>query len=440
MDYINFNTALYDTIVYHLYNVNGITNIAVVLEKNTVMECTSHLKVGLFNVCDTVGGETFYDLNQNCSFDSNDYKLSNQTIVLKDSLDNSIGIGVSDTSGYYNVIIPSNYSSYYLLKQPANYTNKVYCPDSAIRRLDTASNISKSFSFSERCDTSLNNIDLCVKLNQQRVGTPDDIGHLTFSTNGLFNCNVDSVFIEVELSHSSLLNFNAVTSSIPADSIVDTTIYWSYFQKRNLTVRHTINYITNTSATLFDSVLVTIKVDSNASEVNFSNNHTARKTRVLTSWDPNNKVADPQGIGPNRLVEKDLKMNYTINFQNLGTAPAKNIYILDTIDSNLDIGTFNFISSSHAVDIQNPASHILRFDFNDINLMDIATNEELSKGFINYSIDRMPNLEIGSIIENHEQGIRNTSTQLDLSGLADGSYRVLVIAGDDFKESSLIKN
>jgi hypothetical protein len=72
--------------------------------------------------------------------------------------------------------------------------------------------------------------------------------------------------------------------------------------------------------------------------------------------------------------------------------------------------------------------------------MDIATNEELSKGFINYSIDRMPNLEIGSIIENHEQGIRNTSTQLDLSGLADGSYRVLVIAGDDFKESSLIKN
>jgi uncharacterized repeat protein (TIGR01451 family) len=207
-----------------------------------------------------------------------------------------------------------------------------------------------------------------------------------------------------------------------------------------LTVRHTINYITNTSATLFDSVLVTIKVDSNASEVNFSNNHTARKTRVLTSWDPNNKVADPQGIGPNRLVEKDLKMNYTINFQNLGTAPAKNIYILDTIDSNLDIGTFNFISSSHAVDIQNPASHILRFDFNDINLMDIATNEELSKGFINYSIDRMPNLEIGSIIENHEQGIRNTSTQLDLSGLADGSYRVLVIAGDDFKESSLIKN
>jgi hypothetical protein len=60
--------------------VNGITNIAVVLEKNTVMECTSHLKVGLFNVCDTVGGETFYDLNQNCSFDSNDYNCQTKLL------------------------------------------------------------------------------------------------------------------------------------------------------------------------------------------------------------------------------------------------------------------------------------------------------------------------------------------------------------------------
>lgn len=400
LTYINFNTATYDTTLIHNYNMNGITNIKLVLEKNTVSECTKILQIGLFSGCDTIQGQTILDLNQDCILNLNDSPLENQTVALKDTLGNIFSLGISDSSGHYTVRIPSNYSSYKLQKTPVSPTYKVYCPDSGLHNLDTVASISQSLNFSERCDTSLNYMDLRVSFIQQNVGAPNDTGQLTFNTIGYFNCNVDSSLIAVRLHHGQLLNFLSVESSIQPDSIVDTIIYWNYYQKNREITQHIVKFITDSSATFLDSVFVKAEVDTVVGETYHLNNQTQRKTRILASWDPNNKISDPQGIGINGLTERNQKMTYTINFQNLGTAPAKNIYILDTIDANLDFSSFNLLFASHSIQVNNPAPRILRFDFENINLVDSATNEPLSKGFLTYTIDMTPNLPIGSKITN----------------------------------------
>jgi hypothetical protein len=327
LTYINFNTATYDTTLIHNYNMNGITNIKLVLEKNTVSECTKVLQIGLFSGCDTIQGQTILDLNQDCILNSNDSPLMNQTVALKDTLGNIFSLGISDSSGHYTARIPSNYSSYKLQKTPVSPTYKVYCPDSGLHNLDTVASISQSLNFSERCDTSLNYMDLHVGFIQQNVGNPNDTGQLTFNTIGYFNCNIDSSLIAVRLHHGQLLNFLSVESSIQPDSIVDTIIYWNYYQKNREMTQHIVKFITDSSATFLDSVFVKAEVDTVVGETYHLNNQTQRKTRILASWDPNNKISDPQGIGINGLTERNQKMTYTINFQNLGTAPAKNIYI-----------------------------------------------------------------------------------------------------------------
>jgi hypothetical protein len=63
----------------------------------------------------------------------------------------------------------------------------------------------------------------------------------------------------------------------------------------------------------------------------------------VRSWDPNDKVG-PAGYGPGRYVVPDATMPYTIYYENdpgLGaTAPAQVVRIEDTLDTDLDLATF----------------------------------------------------------------------------------------------------
>jgi len=92
-------------------------------------------------------------------------------------------------------------------------------------------------------------------------------------------------------------------------------------------------------------------------------------------------------------------LTYTIYFQNLGNAPAFNIRILDTLDNNLNLETFQIVGFSHA----NNATlnnGILTFRFPNIMLPDSASNPEGSIGFIQYRIKPISNLPVGTQIQN----------------------------------------
>ncbi len=113
------------------------------------------------------------------------------------------------------------------------------------------------------------------------------------------------------------------------------------------------------------------------------------------SCDPNNLTVNPKGCGENGNVDKDQNFTFNINFHNIGSGDAHNIYVTDKLDLDLDLTSLKILSSSHTItDIAiNPDQTIL-VKFDDIEL------EPDSVGHLTFSISPLANLDDGIVIVN----------------------------------------
>jgi uncharacterized repeat protein (TIGR01451 family) len=130
-------------------------------------------------------------------------------------------------------------------------------------------------------------------------------------------------------------------------------------------------------------------------DVNITNNHLAINQLCSSSFDPNSKEVSPEG---NILNTQEL--NYTIHFQNTGTAPALNVFLHDTLDQNLDVNTFKLLNFSHPVTYTVDGTGALHFTFANINLPDSNANVAASQGLVSYSIKPKVGLAVASQIHN----------------------------------------
>lgn len=119
------------------------------------------------------------------------------------------------------------------------------------------------------------------------------------------------------------------------------------------------------------------------------------------SCDPNDKLVNPVGCGPNHNINKNETLKYSIRFQNTGTGPAHNIILSDKIDSNLDITTFKLLATSHTIsDIQILPGNNLIIKFNNIELPDSGSNMQGSMGYVAFSISPKSGIVDGTVITN----------------------------------------
>jgi uncharacterized repeat protein (TIGR01451 family) len=154
-------------------------------------------------------------------------------------------------------------------------------------------------------------------------------------------------------------------------------------------------FTTDTTAQSGDQICVHVEVTPISGDYNPLNNIKDFCYSVVNSYDPNYKEVYPTDVEP--LFQDWL--TYTIHFQNLGTATAINIRLLDTLDSNLDAETFEVINYSHYNTVT-LMDGILDFRFPNIQLPDSASNPSGSQGFVQYRIKPKANLMAGTQIEN----------------------------------------
>ena len=121
---------------------------------------------------------------------------------------------------------------------------------------------------------------------------------------------------------------------------------------------------------------------------------------IIGSFDPNDKLVSPAGVGEEHFTKPEAVFEYTIRFQNVGNDTAFNIYILDTISQHLDMSTFVSGVSSHDYEVQIIEGNIIRWDFPNILLVDSVKNEPDSHGFVKFNIEQKPNNPDGTVIEN----------------------------------------
>lgn len=121
---------------------------------------------------------------------------------------------------------------------------------------------------------------------------------------------------------------------------------------------------------------------------------------IIGPYDPNIKVAIPEGRGPQHFIESDLELNYTIHFQNTGSDIARTVVLRDTLPPHLDISTFEPGASSHHSEWSILPTGELVVVFPEINLPDSTANEPGSHGFFSYFIQPFEATPPLTLIEN----------------------------------------
>ncbi|MEP7264695.1 MAG: T9SS type A sorting domain-containing protein [Bacteroidota bacterium] len=156
-----------------------------------------------------------------------------------------------------------------------------------------------------------------------------------------------------------------------------------------------IKVLVDSTAQQLQHVCFEVWVTPTIGDNDSANNHLTQCFNVVNSYDPNDKEANPEYIEDSN----GEWLTYTIRFQNTGNAPARNIYILDTLSQFVDVSSFQLLNYSHEPLIQIMGSKI-RFNFANINLPDSTSNEPGSHGYIQYKVKSKPGLAINTSIEN----------------------------------------
>ena len=120
---------------------------------------------------------------------------------------------------------------------------------------------------------------------------------------------------------------------------------------------------------------------------------------VFGSYDPNDKQGFPEGFGELNRIEKAQAINYRIRFQNTGSDTAFTVVILDTLGEYFDLSSIVPGASSHPYTFYHE-ENIIKFRFNNIDLVQKSLNEEASIGFVEFRIKQKLSNPISYTIEN----------------------------------------
>jgi uncharacterized repeat protein (TIGR01451 family) len=217
-----------------------------------------------------------------------------------------------------------------------------------------------------------------IRLNWGNYGPA--ASHYTLTMNWPGGVNLITSSIQ---NPNYVINGNSITWTINSTQTSFNTTDYLYFTVPS--------GIINGDQHLFTSYISSI----NGTDCYEGNNSGGLLQIVGNSYDPNDKNVYRKsyhdygitGFPESTIIFGDDDMlEYTIRFQNTGTAPAQNIFILDTLDSELDWSTFQLLQTTHDMQIVNLGNGVLRFEFNNIWLPDSSVSQELSQGHIIFRI------------------------------------------------------
>jgi uncharacterized repeat protein (TIGR01451 family) len=121
---------------------------------------------------------------------------------------------------------------------------------------------------------------------------------------------------------------------------------------------------------------------------------------IIGAFDPNDKTGYPLGFGTTKGVPQNQDIEYMIRFQNTGTDTAFTVVVRDTIEANLDIKSIEWGASSHKYKPDIYGQNIVKFTFDNINLVDSFTNEPRSNGYVRFRIMQKKDVAFGTKIQN----------------------------------------
>ncbi len=339
----------------------------------------SSIKIVVFheNVANEVNhlvGTVFYDANNNGQQELNEMRLDDHLVVLNDGMHQK----VKQTDEYGLFQFTTREGDYVLAANIGDAFTTA--PIQYELSLDTIPSIIDSLDFAVQI------VDPALDLNLYHSNTPLRRG---FDTNFDFVIKNEGSLgspATVKLKPHDYLEF--IQSNLTPTQLSDTLIIWELdsidiFGKTTIEAQFNVS-LESTIGDVLSSDVALFPIEG---DIDLSRNQYEILNEVLGAIDPNDKLVSPN-LSAINLIEFDAGalFDYTIRFQNVGTFEATFITVIDTLDEDLDITTFNMLSASHDYSLE-IKDRVARWFFNNIALPDSSTSEEGSHGYVKYHIE-----------------------------------------------------
>lgn len=331
--------------------------------------------------CGGVSGRVYHDANEDCTFNGFDLGLPYRIL----SIDPGNQFAITDGNGNYQRNLDFGT---YTIAQSTNPNEEPICPvtGSASFTVDAGN----PTVISDFANLNLSPLDLSVSVHSSNA-RPGFQTQVWVHVRNLSAFPSDNVTLDLTFD-GLLLN------PTPINGQWDLGVIPPYgFASRMF------NALVPANVDLLGIQLTYVaNVTNDGAETNMSNNNAFTTVTVTGSYDPNDKTARTStGSDEARyFADIDEWIDYTIRFQNTGTAAAETVVIRDTIEIDLDITSLEILGATHPFTPSFNPDRSLSFTFNNINLPDSATDLAGSQGAISFRIKPRADITFNDVLEN----------------------------------------
>jgi len=347
-----------------------------------------------------ISGTVYADSIQNCIKDTIEKSIDNIKVLV---YRNNILEQQSITNNFGQYTLDTDLDNFEIRIDTAGVPYTVACPSSFFHTsiLTPQDSIDTHKDFGLRCKPGFDlGVNSLVRAQGslfpgQKIGIKVEAGDLS-QRFGL-NC-VSGIGGKVVVIYTGPATYSGTRPGALTPTVTGNTFTYTIadFGAIDIKTAFGLIFLTDTFAQIGQQLCLSITVVPDvAGDINNTNNTLRVCFEVLNSYDPNMKEVSPV----NSSLPTEDWLTYTIHFQNMGNAPAIHIYVMDTLDNNLDESSIQILGSSHRM-LTEIKGNIARFNFPNINLVDSTTNEPESKGWLQYKIKKNTNLALGTQIKN----------------------------------------
>ncbi len=349
------------------------------------------LDFGLQSNLVTVCGFVYNDANNNGVMDAGETVYGNQWVNIGNYW------ATTNANGYYSQTVPAGIYTVGIYSYPNGGT--ITQPLSGSYSV-AATTIGQVYCGNNFGFYSSPNQNLIVYLSPYTTVAP---GFPAWYDVSYYNAGTVPVNATVILNYDPQLDY--ATSTYPTPDNIDLT---NHILTWNVGVVNPggygwmwVDFTCPASVTLGSNIFNTAIIQPIAGDNYPLNNIDTSHQVVQASWDPNEKEVSPHGVGVQGLIHANTKLNYTIHFQNTGTAPAVNVEVVDTLSPLLDWESLTILSHSHPMVASfDQNTGVLRCYFNNIMLPDSGSDNIGSMGNVEFSINPVTGIADGAVINN----------------------------------------
>ena len=338
-----------------------------------------------------VNGTVYFDENGNGIMDLDESPAANRLLnsspyTYTNSSDSS-GMYAHHFYAYGEYTFGAELPEYWDVVTPENYV--------IVHDEITTGSVYNDYNFGLTYSTPVT--ELVTSINILNSIRPGNTAYFVLSINNLGNQTIPAGELTFTFPEST-----TYSSGTAYESLIDNTLLFNYEELEPFDNKLYYIYLSaSEDLELGDILEFTANSGSLPDDILPENNVDTLEATVITSYDPNHKTVDPAGNGVEGFIPMSTEyLEYTITFQNIGTASAINVKIIDTLDANINPKSIQILGAKHDYHFEITNGNIVTWYFNNINLPDSTTDAEGSIGFISYRVKLIADLPEGTVIEN----------------------------------------